>query len=159
GTAPPPGAAQPDRRPADLVAVPDPADGAQPDWFGQRRPDLQGCPPGGPRRGGLPEHLQPIVQQLHTGATDVTASRQLGLSPRTYSRRVSELLEYLGVESRFQAGAEAARRGWLPAAGPGHGAPVGAGHVGASVSALRPMPAPRPPHDAFPAAEAGRRYW
>ena len=60
----------------------------------------------------------PVLQQLLSGATDHTASRLLGLSPRTYSRRVSELLDYLGVESRFQAGVEAARRGWLPAPRP-----------------------------------------
>ena len=83
-----------------------------PDWLVSRpRPDLHGSPRRGPQP---PEHLLPVVQQLLTGATDLTASRQLGLSPRTYSRRVSELLEYLGVESRFQAGVEAARRGWLP---------------------------------------------
>lgn len=81
------------------------------DWLGSRmRPDLHSSA----RRVPPPEHLVPVVQQLLTGATDLTASRQLGLSPRTYSRRVSELLEYLGVESRFQAGVEAARRGWLP---------------------------------------------
>lgn len=103
--------ARPSARPA-----PTPFAGAAPpqqrgaDWLGARRPDLQS--PG--RRVPPPEHLLPVVQQLLTGATDLTASRQLGLSPRTYSRRVSELLEYLGVESRFQAGVEAARRGWLP---------------------------------------------
>lgn len=74
--------------------------------------------PGPVRRVPPPEHLMPILQQLLTGATDLTASRLLGLSPRTYSRRVSELLEYLGVESRFQAGVEAARRGWLPSSRP-----------------------------------------
>jgi DNA-binding NarL/FixJ family response regulator len=75
-----------------------------------------------------PEHLQPVVQQLLSGATDITASRLLGLSPRTYSRRVSELLDYLGVESRFQAGVEAARRGWLPAPHRSdHGTPGSAG--------------------------------
>ncbi|HET8660010.1 MAG TPA: hypothetical protein VFM55_13555, partial [Micromonosporaceae bacterium] len=49
-----------------------------------------------------PEHLLPVLEQLLTGATDVTASQRLGMSPRTFSRRVSELLDYLGVLSRFQ---------------------------------------------------------
>ncbi|GGR90476.1 hypothetical protein GCM10010252_31590 [Streptomyces aureoverticillatus] len=60
-----------------------------------------------------PAHLEPILEQLLNGATDLTASRRLGLSPRTFSRRVSELLEYLGVVTRFQAGAEAYSRGWI----------------------------------------------
>ncbi|MFF4778315.1 hypothetical protein [Microtetraspora fusca] len=62
----------------------------------------------------LPDHLHAVLTQLFTGATDQTASNRLGISPRTYSRRVSELLDHLGVESRFQAGAECARRGWIP---------------------------------------------
>lgn len=61
-----------------------------------------------------PEHLQPIIEQLLSGATDLTASQRLGLSPRTFSRRVAELLEHLAAESRFQAGVEAACRGWVP---------------------------------------------
>jgi DNA-binding NarL/FixJ family response regulator len=61
----------------------------------------------------LPEHLIPVLAQLLTGATDVTASQRLGMSPRTFSRRVSELLEHLGVVSRFQAGVAAASQGWL----------------------------------------------
>jgi DNA-binding NarL/FixJ family response regulator len=61
----------------------------------------------------LPEHLVLVVAQLLTGATDVTASQRLGVSPRTFSRRVSELLECLGVTSRFQAGVAAVDQGWL----------------------------------------------
>jgi hypothetical protein len=61
-----------------------------------------------------PEHLLPIIEQLLSGATDMTASQRLELSPRTFSRRVAELLEHLAAESRFQAGVEAACRGWVP---------------------------------------------
>lgn len=60
-----------------------------------------------------PEHLLPVLEQLLTGATDVTASQRLGMSPRTFSRRVSELLDYLGVLSRFQAGVASVNRGWV----------------------------------------------
>jgi hypothetical protein len=60
-----------------------------------------------------PQHLQPVLGQLLTGATDVTASKRLGMSPRTFSRRVSELLEYLGVSTRFQAGVASVDRGWV----------------------------------------------
>jgi hypothetical protein len=119
------------------------------DWFGPRmRADLHGPL----RRVPPPEHLLPVVQQLLTGATDLTASRQLGLSPRTYSRRVSELLEYLGVESRFQAGVEAARRGWLPhLSGPDSGPGSTPGSVPGSVSGNRSMPLPRLHHEVMAA--------
>lgn len=61
-----------------------------------------------------PEHLLPIVEALLSGRSDVTASRLLGMSPRTFSRRVTELLVHLKVETRFQGGVEVARRGWVP---------------------------------------------
>lgn len=60
-----------------------------------------------------PQHLQPVLSQLLTGATDVAASKRLGMSPRTFSRRVSELLDYLGVSTRFQAGVASVDRGWV----------------------------------------------
>jgi hypothetical protein len=61
-----------------------------------------------------PVHLLTILEELLSGDTDVTVSRRLSMSPRTYSRRVAELLEYLGVNTRFQAGMEVALRGWVP---------------------------------------------
>lgn len=72
-----------------------------------------------------PEHLMPILAQLLTGATDVTASARLGMSPRTFSRRVSELLECLGVLSRFQAGVAAVNNGWVAPRGVRPTAPSG----------------------------------
>lgn len=60
----------------------------------------------------LPSSLVPIVEALLSGQTDETASRRLGISPRTYSRRVAELLEFLNVSTRFQGGAELVRRCW-----------------------------------------------
>jgi hypothetical protein len=56
----------------------------------------------------LPDHLRPVVVALLSGATDVAASHRLNCSPRTFSRRVSELLELLEVETRFQAGVKLA---------------------------------------------------
>jgi hypothetical protein len=58
----------------------------------------------------LPEDLRPIVKGLALGKPDVTVSRLLEMSPRTFSRRVAELLAFLEVETRFQAGAEVAQR-------------------------------------------------
>lgn len=63
--------------------------------------------------GTLPVHLQPVLQALLAGLTDETAASRLGMSGRTYSRRVGQLLTALGTTSRFRAGAEAARRGWV----------------------------------------------
>ena len=54
-----------------------------------------------------------LVRQLASGAKDEQIARTMGLSLRTVRRRVAELMIELGVDTRFQAGAEAAKRGWL----------------------------------------------
>lgn len=54
-----------------------------------------------------------VLQQLAAGAQDEQIARQLGVSLRTVRRRIADLMTELGAESRFQAGVEAARRGWL----------------------------------------------
>ncbi|MBY8861160.1 hypothetical protein K7711_32115 [Nocardia sp. CA2R105] len=54
-----------------------------------------------------------ILDQLNTGATDEAAARVLGLSVRTYRRRVAELMSALGASSRFQAGARAQELGLI----------------------------------------------
>ena len=54
-----------------------------------------------------------LLSQLAGGAKDEQIARAMGLSVRTVRRRVADLLDELGVSSRFQAGAEAVRRGWL----------------------------------------------
>ncbi|MFF8601507.1 DNA-binding response regulator [Streptomyces sp. NPDC015232] len=61
----------------------------------------------------LSPQLRPVLDALLAGLTDETAAARLGMSPRTYSRRVGELMAALGTTSRFRAGAEAARRGWV----------------------------------------------
>ena len=50
---------------------------------------------------------------LHAGLKDEAIARQLGLSERTLLGRITDLSTRLGATSRFQAGAQAARRGWL----------------------------------------------
>ncbi|MFF8383323.1 helix-turn-helix transcriptional regulator [Streptomyces kanasensis] len=72
--------------------------------------DIAEASPGG---AALPPQLRPVLDALLAGLTDETAAARLGISGRTYSRRVGELLAALGTTSRFRAGAEAARRGWL----------------------------------------------
>ncbi|HEX4472901.1 MAG TPA: DNA-binding response regulator [Nocardioides sp.] len=54
-----------------------------------------------------------LLRQLQAGAKDEHISRTMGISLRTVRRRISELMIELGADTRFQAGSEAARRGWL----------------------------------------------
>jgi hypothetical protein len=54
-----------------------------------------------------------LLTLLAAGAKDETIARQLGISPRTVTRRVAELLDQLGARTRFHAGVLAARHGWL----------------------------------------------
>lgn len=52
-----------------------------------------------------------VLRALGSGATDETAARELGMSLRTYRRRVAELLNTLDAGSRFQAGVRAGELG------------------------------------------------
>ncbi|WP_162803052.1 helix-turn-helix transcriptional regulator [Ornithinimicrobium avium] len=61
----------------------------------------------------LPERDQRILALLTTGASDKVIARQTGVSVRTVERRVRWLMDHLGVATRFQAGVQAARRGWI----------------------------------------------
>jgi hypothetical protein len=55
-----------------------------------------------------------LLALLTTGLPDVVIARQLGLSYRTYQRRLHELMSRLGAETRFQAGVRAVLLGWIP---------------------------------------------
>lgn len=59
------------------------------------------------------ERRRLLLRQLAQGAKDEQIARTLDLSLRTVRREVARLMEELGADSRFQAGAEAVRRGWL----------------------------------------------
>lgn len=61
--------------------------------------------PGGQRR--------LLLHQLTRGAKDEQIARTLGVSLRTVRRRIAEMMDELDADSRFQAGVEAVRRGWL----------------------------------------------
>ncbi|WP_028659208.1 helix-turn-helix transcriptional regulator [Nocardioides insulae] len=65
------------------------------------------------RADGRPDVRRFLLEQLAEGAQDEQIARRLGVSLRTVRRRVAELMSELGAESRFQAGCEAVRRGWL----------------------------------------------
>ncbi|GIF94963.1 transcriptional regulator [Catellatospora citrea] len=62
---------------------------------------------------GLNPQELTVLRLLNAGHTDESVGRKLGVSGRTARRIVADLMKRLGVESRFQAGAEAVRRGWL----------------------------------------------
>ena len=52
-----------------------------------------------------------VLDLLGQGVKDESAARTLGLGVRTYRRRVAELMDALGAESRFQAGVRARELG------------------------------------------------
>ena len=54
-----------------------------------------------------------LLHQLTRGAKDEQIARALGVSLRTVRRRVADIMDELGATSRFQAGVEAVRRGWV----------------------------------------------
>jgi DNA-binding CsgD family transcriptional regulator len=55
----------------------------------------------------LDERSREVAEMLGSGLTDEASARKLGLSLRTYRRRVAELMELLEADSRFQAGLRA----------------------------------------------------
>ncbi len=55
-----------------------------------------------------------ILSLLSDGRSDSTIARESGISLRTVERRVRSLMDRLGAKTRFQAGVQAARRGWIP---------------------------------------------
>ena len=54
-----------------------------------------------------------LLALMAAGLTDEAIARQLGIGSRTVRRRTSALMRALGVQTRFQAGLQAAKRGWL----------------------------------------------
>ncbi|WP_447644395.1 DNA-binding response regulator [Nocardioides zeae] len=64
-------------------------------------------------RGARERSRRLLLSELAAGAADEQIARTLGVSLRTVRRRVADLMIDLGADSRFQAGVEAARRGWI----------------------------------------------
>lgn len=54
-----------------------------------------------------------LLALLASGAQDRAIAHTLGVTERTVSRRVAELMTHLSTETRFQAGLRAVRLGWL----------------------------------------------
>ena len=61
----------------------------------------------------LSEQDRSIITLMAAGVTDDAIARRLQLSRRTVVRRITALLDRLGASTRFQAGVQAAHRGWL----------------------------------------------
>jgi DNA-binding NarL/FixJ family response regulator len=54
-----------------------------------------------------------LLAMLAAGLTDRSIARRLDVSHRTAQKRVQELMDSLGADTRFQAGLQAKARGWL----------------------------------------------
>ena len=63
--------------------------------------------------GELTDQHRTTLRLLANGLTDERIARKLGVSLRTVSRLVSEIMRYLDADSRFQAGVMAASQGLL----------------------------------------------
>jgi DNA-binding IclR family transcriptional regulator len=79
---------------------------------------LPGSPPAG--AGALAPEDARLLALLTTGLPDRSIAKQLGLSYRTFQRRLHALMANLDAHTRFQAGLRAAARGWatLPVSHP-----------------------------------------
>ena len=54
-----------------------------------------------------------LLRMLQAGYKDQAIARQLGTSARTVTRRIAAIASRLGLDTRFQLGTEAAKRGWI----------------------------------------------
>lgn len=68
--------------------------------------------PQGAADGPTPDEAR-LLALLTTGMTDQVMARQLGVSYRTFQRRLHGLMDRLGATTRFQLGMRAASLGWV----------------------------------------------
>jgi len=55
-----------------------------------------------------------ILRLMSVGLKDEAIARNLGIGVRTLRRRIQRVMRDLGAGTRFQAGARATARGWIP---------------------------------------------
>ena len=67
----------------------------------------------GPSKEEIDADDRALVTLMSGGLTDSAIARLMGWSTRTMRRRTARLFSVLSVTNRFQAGAQAARRGWI----------------------------------------------
>lgn len=78
------------------------------------------APEGDRSPSGLSNEQRTLAQLLADGMKDEAIARTLGVSPRTVSRLIADLMQQLGVNSRFAAGVRAAQYGLLATDPPRH---------------------------------------
>lgn len=66
-----------------------------------------------PDEQGLTAQERELLRLLAAGNTDESAARKLSISLRSVQRMMTSLTERLEAASRFQAGVQATRRGWV----------------------------------------------
>ncbi|MGW0198968.1 helix-turn-helix domain-containing protein [Nonomuraea sp. NPDC003201] len=97
------------------AGAPGPAAGTLSPAAGALGPGASTLSPGAstlsPAAGALSLEDRRLLALLAAGLKDDAIARQLGTSPRTLRRRLRHLLDELNAETRFQAGAQASRRG------------------------------------------------
>ncbi|MFC1231492.1 MULTISPECIES: helix-turn-helix domain-containing protein [Streptomyces] len=76
------------------------------------RADSLGAP-SAPSSDGPSDRDLALLAMLGDGLTDEGISRKMGVSIRTVRRTMADLMRRLNAQSRFQAGTEAVRRGWV----------------------------------------------
>ncbi|MCI4065237.1 helix-turn-helix transcriptional regulator [Micromonospora sp. R77] len=68
---------------------------------------------GAPDEYGLSSQERALIRLLAEGHTDESAARKLAVSLRSVQRMMTSLTERLNAASRFQAGVQASRQGWV----------------------------------------------
>jgi DNA-binding CsgD family transcriptional regulator/DNA-binding MarR family transcriptional regulator len=79
----------------------------------QATPVFAGPVPESAPHSEISETDRALLQLLNAGLKDEAIARQLEMSHRTLRRRIADLVKRLEATSRFQAGTQAMRRGWL----------------------------------------------
>ncbi|GAA2118416.1 hypothetical protein GCM10009759_65690 [Kitasatospora saccharophila] len=64
-------------------------------------------------RDELDDKDRELLAMMAAGAKDAAIARSLGITQRTMTRRIAQLMGELNAQTRFQAGLQAAKRGWL----------------------------------------------
>jgi DNA-binding CsgD family transcriptional regulator len=83
------------------------------EWFDLMWRDPATSSPAGTATADLTAMQRTVLRQLAQGRSDKQIAQSCGVTIRTVSRHVATILAELGVETRFAAGAAAARRGWV----------------------------------------------
>lgn len=82
-------------------------------WSGATPSDLRVPGEVDADRTGPSDRDRILLQLLSQGVKDEAAARHLGVSVRTLRRQIADLMARLEAGSRFEAGMQAATRGWL----------------------------------------------